>query len=57
MIYVKAARVLDDDMECDIIRIKNLVQKKSRFAKRRQRLIGPNGTTLKVGINLFDLFC
>ncbi|KAG9317123.1 ribosomal RNA assembly protein mis3 [Chiua virens] len=43
----QAARVLQDDIACDIIKIGNLVRNKERFVKRRQRIIGPDGSTLK----------
>merc|ERR1711894_801280 len=45
--YEQALRVLDDDVGADIIKIGNLIENKQRFVKRRQRLIGPNGSTLK----------
>ena len=45
--YEQAVRVLEDEVSCDVIKIGNLVRNKDRFVKRRQRLIGPKGTTLK----------
>ena len=43
----QAIKILDDEVACDVIKIRGLVRNKDRFVKRRQRILGPNGTTLK----------
>ncbi|GKT23022.1 Ribosomal RNA assembly KRR1 like protein [Aduncisulcus paluster] len=43
-----AKRVLDDNTYCEVIKIKTMCRNRDRFVKRRQRLIGKDGQTLKV---------
>jgi len=45
--FPAAKRILEEGMACDVIRIRSLVEKKERFAKRRQRILGSKGSTLK----------
>lgn len=43
----QAAKIMQDDVHCDVIKIGIFTRNKEKFIKRRQRLIGPEGATLK----------
>lgn len=43
----QARKIMQDDIHCDIVKIGGFVRSKERFVKRRDRLIGPKGSTLK----------
>ena len=43
----QAIKILQDGIACDIIKIRNLISGKEQFVKRRQRILGPGGNTIK----------
>ena len=53
----QAAKVLEDGVGCDVIKIGGTVRNRERFVKRRQRLVGPGGSTLKVSLGAMGHPC
>merc|ERR1712050_560123 len=43
----QAQKIMEDETTCDIMKISGYTRSKERLVKRRQRLVGPNGSTLK----------
>ncbi|KAH9814392.1 hypothetical protein DFH28DRAFT_971564 [Melampsora americana] len=43
----QAVKILEDGVACDVVKIGNIIRNKERFVKRRQRILGPSGSTLK----------
>ncbi|ORY88904.1 hypothetical protein BCR35DRAFT_320769 [Leucosporidium creatinivorum] len=45
--FPQAVKILEDPVNADIIKIGNIIRNNDRFVKRRQRILGPGGSTLK----------